>query len=52
MCLSPLFQVGYGDIYCTTDWGKVFSVFYILFAISLFTNFVPELVQIVGRRPK
>ena len=51
---SPIFfsQVGYGDIYCQTSLGKIFIVFYILVAMGIFANAVPELVQIIGNRPK
>ena len=47
-----LSQVGYGDIYCQTSLGKIFIVVYILVAMGIFANAVPEIVQIVGNRPR
>jgi len=44
--------VGYGDIYPQTDWGRVFVIFYVVGGISLFANYLPELAQILGNRPK
>ena len=44
--------MGYGDIYCQTSLGKIFIVVYILVAMGIFANAVPEIVQIVGNRPR
>jgi hypothetical protein len=40
--------VGYGDVTCTTDWGKVFIVFYISGALSLMANNLPEVARLLG----
>ncbi len=50
--LNVFSQVGYGDIYCVTDWGRVFIVIYVTGGFSVFANFLPELAQILGNRPR
>ena len=46
------FQVGYGDIYCETDLGRVFIVFYMMGALVMFANFTPEIAHLIGDRPR
>ena len=52
MTLLVPFQVGYGDIYPQTDSGKVFIVLYMMGALAMFANFVPEIGRLIGDRPK
>ncbi|XP_059098255.1 calcium-activated potassium channel slowpoke-like isoform X2 [Tigriopus californicus] len=55
-CLYYMFitmsTVGYGDIFCVTDWGRIFIIFYVCQALVMFANFLPEIVQLVGNRPR
>eukprot|EP00095_Tigriopus_kingsejongensis_P012668 maker-scaffold22_size673200-snap-gene-1.19 protein:Tk12668 transcript:maker-scaffold22_size673200-snap-gene-1.19-mRNA-1 annotation:"calcium-activated potassium channel" len=55
-CLYFMFitmsTVGYGDIFCVTDWGRIFIIFYVCQALVMFANFLPEIVQLVGNRPR
>ncbi|CAD5125529.1 DgyrCDS13736 [Dimorphilus gyrociliatus] len=44
--------VGYGDIYCVTDIGRTFIVFFLLFALAIFASSVPEILDIVGKHPR
>ncbi len=50
--INVFFQVGYGDIYPQTDMGKVFIVLYMMGALAMFANFVPEMGRLIGDRPK
>ena len=44
--------VGYGDISTQTDLGRVFIIFFIIGGLSVFANALPEIMQIIGTRPK
>ena len=44
--------VGYGDISTQTDLGRVFIIFFIIGGLSVFANALPEIIQIIGTRPK
>ena len=44
--------VGYGDICVRTSLGKLAVILYLLVAIASFANFVPEIVELLGNRPK
>ncbi|KFM61376.1 Calcium-activated potassium channel slowpoke, partial [Stegodyphus mimosarum] len=44
--------VGYGDIYCETTLGRGFIVFFILVGLAVFASCIPEIIDLVGTRPK
>ncbi|GFY79265.1 calcium-activated potassium channel slowpoke [Trichonephila inaurata madagascariensis] len=44
--------VGYGDIYCQTSLGRAFIVFFILVGLAVFASCIPEILELVGTRPK
>ena len=44
--------VGYGDISNQTDWGRVFIILYIIGGLSVFANHLPEIIAIIGTRPR
>ncbi|XP_076368256.1 calcium-activated potassium channel slowpoke-like isoform X2 [Tachypleus tridentatus] len=44
--------VGYGDIYCETTLGRAFIVFFILVGLAVFASCIPEILELVGTRPK
>jgi potassium large conductance calcium-activated channel subfamily M alpha protein 1 len=44
--------VGYGDFFPLTDLGKVFGIFYLSGGIAAFANFLPEIGELLGNRPK
>ncbi|ELT97098.1 hypothetical protein CAPTEDRAFT_129755, partial [Capitella teleta] len=44
--------VGYGDIYCITTIGRGFIVCFVLVALAMFASFIPEAMEILGRRQK
>ncbi|XP_050390597.1 calcium-activated potassium channel slowpoke isoform X2 [Patella vulgata] len=50
--LVTMSTVGFGDVYATTVLGRTFIVFFICISIGLFTSFIPEIVEILGRRQK
>lgn len=44
--------VGYGDICCKTTLGRAFIVFFILVGLAVFASCIPEILELVGTRPK
>lgn len=44
--------VGYGDVSPSTVLGKIAVMFFLCIAIASFANFVPEIVELLGNRPK
>ncbi|GFT00918.1 calcium-activated potassium channel slowpoke [Nephila pilipes] len=44
--------VGYGDIYCETSLGRGFIVLFILVGLAVFASCIPEIIDLVGTRPK
>ena len=44
--------VGYGDIYCQTILGRSFIVLFILVGLAVFASCIPEIVDLIGSRPK
>ncbi|XP_071033716.1 calcium-activated potassium channel slowpoke isoform X2 [Parasteatoda tepidariorum] len=44
--------VGYGDIYCQTSLGRAFIVFFILVGLAVFASCIPEIIDLIGSRPK
>ena len=44
--------VGYGDIYCETILGRAFIVVFILVGLAVFASCIPEIVDLIGSRPK
>uniref|UniRef100_T1IXK2 BK channel n=1 Tax=Strigamia maritima TaxID=126957 RepID=T1IXK2_STRMM len=44
--------VGYGDIYPHTTLGRGFMVFFILVGLAMFASCIPEIIELIGTRPK
>ncbi|XP_071748447.1 calcium-activated potassium channel slowpoke isoform X39 [Lepeophtheirus salmonis] len=44
--------VGYGDIYCVTSIGRGFQVLFLLVGLALFASCIPEIIDLIGTRPK
>ena len=44
--------VGYGDLYCQTVLGRSFIVLFILVGLAVFASCIPEIVDLIGSRPK
>ncbi|XP_040063104.1 calcium-activated potassium channel slowpoke isoform X2 [Ixodes scapularis] len=44
--------VGYGDVYCQTTLGQVFIVLFILVGLAVFASCIPEILELIGTRPK
>ena len=44
--------VGYGDICVRTSLGKLAVILYLLVAIASFANYLPEIAELLGNRPK
>ncbi len=44
--------VGYGDIHCTTTLGRTFIVLVILVGLAVFASCIPEIIDLIGSRPK
>uniref|UniRef100_A0A1I8JLK2 BK channel n=1 Tax=Macrostomum lignano TaxID=282301 RepID=A0A1I8JLK2_9PLAT len=44
--------VGYGDIYCTTSTGRLFSALVIMGGLAVFANSIPEIADILSSRNK
>jgi voltage-gated potassium channel len=46
-CVVTLATVGYGDITPTTDTGKIFTVFYIIFGLAVIGGFFATLGKLI-----
>jgi potassium large conductance calcium-activated channel subfamily M alpha protein 1 len=44
--------VGYGDISCVTSLGRGFQVLFLTVGLALFASAIPEIIELVGTRPK
>ncbi|KAF6214676.1 hypothetical protein GE061_009419 [Apolygus lucorum] len=44
--------VGYGDVYCQTILGRTFLVFFLLVGLAIFASCIPEIIDLIGTRPK
>jgi len=44
--------VGYGDIACVTSLGRGFQVMFLLVGLALFASCIPEIIDLIGTRPK
>lgn len=44
--------VGYGDVYCVTVLGRTFLVFFLLVGLAMFASCIPEIIDLIGTRPK
>ncbi|XP_044726599.1 calcium-activated potassium channel slowpoke [Chrysoperla carnea] len=44
--------VGYGDVYCNTILGRTFLVFFLLVGLAIFASCIPEIIDLIGTRPK
>ncbi|XP_050515808.1 calcium-activated potassium channel slowpoke isoform X2 [Diabrotica virgifera virgifera] len=44
--------VGYGDVYCHTVLGRGFLVFFLLVGLAIFASCIPEIIDLIGTRPK
>ena len=44
--------MGYGDIHCTTILGRSFIVLFILIGLAVFASCIPEIIDLIGSRPK
>ncbi|GAB6027124.1 hypothetical protein CHUAL_013857 [Chamberlinius hualienensis] len=44
--------VGYGDLSCETVLGRSFMVFFILVGLAMFASCIPEIIELIGSRPK
>nr|XP_027200074.1 calcium-activated potassium channel slo-1-like [Dermatophagoides pteronyssinus] len=44
--------VGYGDIHCKTTLGRTFIVLFILVGLAVFASCIPEIIDLIGSRPK
>ncbi|XP_071748441.1 calcium-activated potassium channel slowpoke isoform X33 [Lepeophtheirus salmonis] len=44
--------VGYGDIVCSTNIGRVFQILFLGVGLALFASCIPEIIDLIGTRPK
>ncbi|XP_046963585.1 calcium-activated potassium channel slowpoke isoform X12 [Vanessa cardui] len=44
--------VGYGDVFCHTVLGRTFLVFFLLVGLAIFASCIPEIIDLIGTRPK
>ena len=44
-CVVSLATVGYGDLAPTTNFGKLFTIFYLIIGISIFAAFANTLIK-------
>ncbi|KAL7018338.1 hypothetical protein ACKWTF_010719 [Chironomus riparius] len=44
--------VGYGDVFCETVLGRTFLVFFLLVGLAIFASCIPEIIDLIGTRPK
>merc|ERR1712106_384483 len=44
--------VGYGDITCLTEVGRVFQIMFLAVGLMLFTGVLPEVLELLGQRSK
>ncbi|CAB3363614.1 Hypothetical predicted protein [Cloeon dipterum] len=44
--------VGYGDVFCQTVFGRTFLVFFLLVGLAIFASCIPEIIDLIGTRPK
>jgi hypothetical protein len=48
-CVVTLGTVGYGDLTPTTDFGKVFTTFYIIVGLSVIGGFLATMGRMIGQ---
>ena len=44
-CVMTLTTVGYGDLYPTTDLGKMFTILYVLLGVGIMTLFIASFAK-------
>ena len=44
--------VGYGDISCQTNLGRMFSIILLIGLISIFSMYLPEIARLMSNAPK
>ncbi|VDN18917.1 unnamed protein product [Dibothriocephalus latus] len=52
LCIVTVATVGYGDFTCRTIMGRAFMIAFILVALAVFANAIPEIADIVNSRTK
>ncbi|VDL91178.1 unnamed protein product [Schistocephalus solidus] len=52
LCIVTVATVGYGDFTCKTIMGRAFMIAFILVALAVFANAIPEIADIVNSRTK
>jgi len=51
-CVVTLTTVGYGDVVPKTDFGKIFTTFYIMIGVGVITTFLSTLIRRRGLKMK